>query len=66
MEWLSARKAAARLEIARPTLNRIAAVAGIRRRQLPGETSPRFSAEDVERVARESVIGAGGPAKVAS
>ena len=59
MQWLSATRAAKRLEICRRNLTRIALASGIRTRLMPGETHPRYSAEDIERVAHESISVAG-------
>ena len=55
--WLSAGEGAKRLHVARRTFQRIAKVAGVRTQVLPGMNGlVRYSKEDIERVARESVI----------
>jgi len=59
MEWLTATKAAKRLEVARPTLARIARTNGVRLRQMPGESFVRYNSEDLDLVMRESIVVAG-------
>jgi hypothetical protein len=59
LNWIRSAEAAKRLEVSRPAFRRIAAAAGIRVRKLPGQSYPHYSAEDVDRVAAESVIPAG-------
>jgi hypothetical protein len=55
--WISASKAAERLGVGRSSVARIADAAGIRRRQLPGQVYPYYDSDDIDRVARESVVG---------
>jgi hypothetical protein len=55
LTWIRAKEAARRLEVSRPMFRNIAEAAGIRVRQCPGEAYPRYNADDVARVAAESV-----------
>ena len=59
--WISTQEAARRLCVDKKTVKKVVEAAGIRSRVLPGK-SPRyvqFLAEDVDRVAHESIIDPG-------
>jgi hypothetical protein len=61
LNWIRSAEGAKRLEVSRPAFRRIAAAAGIRVRKMPGEGYPRYSSQDVDRVAAESIIPAREP-----
>ena len=56
--WLSRNETARRLNIDPKQVARAAAAGGIRTRCVPG-TQPKYHADDVEVLARQSVIGQG-------
>lgn len=54
--WITGRTAERILGIGDHKIVKVAAAAGIRRREIPG-LKPRYNRHDVEKLARESILG---------
>jgi hypothetical protein len=66
-EWISTSVVAKHFQVSRGSVKKIAEAAKIRRQVLPGMKGlVRYNASDVERVAREIIIGSKKTAKVES
>jgi hypothetical protein len=57
--WITETQGAKRLQVGRPRFRRIVEAAGVRKQKLPGLDIFRYSAEDIEKVLRDSIIDAG-------